>query len=85
MNRTLIVASLGFVAAFGAERLFSGLAKDIARYDRMRAMSDEPPMHKELLSTAAGVLGNATRHNAATGFIADMTNDIVRYAKMKGM
>jgi hypothetical protein len=85
MNRTLVVASLGFVAAFGAERLFSGLAKDIARYDRMRAMSGEPPMLKELLSTVGGVLGNATRHNGATGFIADMTNDIVRYAKMKGM
>jgi hypothetical protein len=85
MNRTLIVASLGFVAAFGAERLFAGLGKDIARYDRMRAMSNEPPMLKELLATVGGVLGSATRHNGVTGFIADMTNDVVRYAKMKGM
>ena len=85
MNRSLIVASLGFVAAFGAERFFEGLAKDIARYDRMRAISDQPPMFKEVLSTIGGLFGGAIRHNGATGMIADLTNDVVRYAKMKGM
>lgn len=85
MNRTLIVASLGFAAAFGAERLFAGLAKDIARYDKMRAMSDEPPILKELFATVGGVLGGAAKHNGASGFITEMTNDVVRYAKMKGM
>jgi hypothetical protein len=85
MNRTLIVASLGFVAAFGAERLFSGLAKDVARYDRMRAMSDQPPLLRELLATAGGIFSGAMRNNGASSFITDMTNDVVRYAKMKGM
>jgi hypothetical protein len=85
MNRSLIAGALGFVAAFGAERLIEGLARDIARYDRMRAMSDQPPMFKEVLSTVGGLFGGAIRNNGASGLIADLTNDVVRYAKMKGM
>jgi hypothetical protein len=85
MNKSLIVGALGFAAAFGAERLFEGLAKDVARYDRMRAMSDQPPMFKEVLSTVGGLFGGALRNNSGTGMIVDLTNDIVRYAKMKGM
>ena len=85
MNRSLIVASLGFIAAFGAERLFASLGPDIARYNRMREMSGQPPMLKEILSSLGTLVGGAARSNGAGGFIAEMTNDVVRYAKMKGM
>ncbi len=85
MNRTLIVASFGFVAAFVAERLFTVLSKDIERYDRMRAMSNQPPMMKEVLATLGGLLGGAFKQNGVSGLIAELTEDVVRYARMKGM
>ncbi len=85
MYRGLILGSLAFVAALGVERLFASLAKDIARYDKMRKMSGQPPMIKELLSAIGGAVGGAAQKNGATGFITDVTSDVVRYAKMKGM
>ena len=60
------------------------MSKDIARYDRMREMSGEPPLVKELLSSVVGVVGDATIKSGATGLIADLTNDLVRYAKNEG-
>jgi hypothetical protein len=85
MNRAFIVAALAFAAAFGAERLFAGAAQDLARYNRMRKMSDEPPLIHEIFSFLGGAVGNAARNNGATGLIADLTNDVVRYARMKSM
>ena len=70
--RGLIFGSLAFAAAFGAERLFAGMSKDIARYDRMRAMSGEPPLGRQLLETlwgGIGEFGNSGRKEAS-GFIS---------------
>ena len=39
MNRGLIFGAIAFAAAFAAERLFTSMTPDIARYNRMRAMS----------------------------------------------
>ncbi len=85
--RGLIFGSLAFAAAFGAERLFASMSKDIARYDRMRAMSGEPPLGKQLLETLGGAIGEfgSSGRKEASGFIASLTADVVRYAKMKGM
>lgn len=85
MDRGLIAGSLGFLAAFGAERLLASLAKDIARYDAMRRMSGQQPLLKELLSSLGGAIGGTARTNGAAGFVDGLTNDVVRYAKMKGM
>jgi hypothetical protein len=81
MTRGLIFGAIAFAAAFGAERLFASMAPDLARYNRMRAMSGQEPMFKELLTLAGGLLGSS----GARGAIAGLTDDVVRYAKMKGM
>ncbi len=86
MDRGLIVGAIAFVAAFAAERLYSSMAKDIARYEEMRKMSGQPPILKELLSTVLG--GGVDDKDAparAGGFVADLTNDVMRYARMRNM
>jgi hypothetical protein len=81
MNRGLIFGAIAFVAAYAAEQLISSMGKDIAKYNEMRKMSGQEPIAKELLTIAGSFFGNS----GAAGFITDTTNDIVRYAKMKGM
>ena len=84
-SRALVLGTLGFIAALGIERLYASLAPDIARYNRMRAMSDQPPILKELLASAGGAIGGSARAGVTNNFIADIAHDIVRYAKMRGM
>lgn len=81
MNRGLWVGAIAFVIAVAAERAIAGMAADIARYDRMRKMSGEEPLAKELL----GLLGSAIGKSGPGGFVADLTNDIVRYGRIRGM
>jgi hypothetical protein len=81
MTKGLVAAAVAFVVAFGAERMIAGMAADVARYDRLRKMSDEPPLFKELLSFVGAAIGK----NGPGGFIADVSSDLVRYAKIKSM
>jgi|HubBroStandDraft_4_1064222.scaffolds.fasta_scaffold00007_31 hypothetical protein len=85
MDRGLIVGALAFAAGFAAERLFASMSKDIARYEKLREMSGEPPLMKELLSVVLGVFGDATIKRGAPSLVADLTSDLVRYAEMRGM
>jgi hypothetical protein len=81
MTRGLIFGALAFAAAFGAERLFASMAPDIARYNKMREMSGQEPLHKEIFAFVQSAFGGS----GIGGTVADLTNDVVRYAKMKGM
>jgi hypothetical protein len=85
MDRGLIVGAVAFAVGFAAERLFASMSKDLARYEKMREMSGEPPLFKELVSSVAGVVGDATIKNGATGLITGLTSDLVRYARIRGM
>ena len=85
MVRGLIVGSLAFVAAFALERLLASMKDDLARYDSLRKMSGEEPLGKELLSTAGSLITGSMRDNGVTSFVASLSNDIVRYAKIRGM
>ena len=86
-NRGLLLGALGFAAAVAAERLVASMAADLARYDKMRKMSDQPSLGKELLATIGGVVGDFSRDrkDAATGLLGSLTSDIVRYARIRGM
>jgi hypothetical protein len=81
MNRGLIIGAIAFVAAFAAERLFSSLGPDIARYNRIREMSGQEPLFKEILAFGGSLLGSG----GPSSFINETTQDVIRYAKMKGM
>lgn len=86
MDRGLIVGAIAFVAAFGAERLYASMSKDIAKYEQMRRMSGQPPIWKELFTTVfGGAVEPSDTAVRATGFVADLTNDVIRYARLKSM
>ena len=86
MDRGLIFGAIAFGAAFGLERLLASLGPDIKRYSAMRKMSNEGSITKELLGLVGGMIGShGATQSAASGIISGLTNDVVRYAKMKGM
>ena len=85
MARGLIVGAIAFAAAFAAERVFAGMKSDIARYDAMRKMSGQEPLAKELISTIGSLVTGSVQRSGVTSFVTSLTNDVVRYAKMKGM
>lgn len=85
MDRGLIVGAVAFAVGFAAERLFASMSKDLARYEKMREMSGEPPLFKEVISSVVGVVGDATIKSGATGLITGLTSDLVRYARIRGM
>jgi hypothetical protein len=85
MLRGIIVGALAFAAAFGIERVLAGMKSDIARYDAMRKMSGEEPLAKELLATMGSLVTGSVQKSGVTAFVTSLTNDVVRYAKMKGM
>jgi len=87
MNRGLIWGGVAFAAAYLAEQQFEHLRKDLARYDRLRAMSDKPPLLRELANMVTGFVGSfgAQASDAAGGFVQGVIGDLVRYARIRGM
>jgi hypothetical protein len=61
------------------------MKEDLARYDAMRKMSGEEPLAKELLATIGSLVTGSVQKSAVTSFVTSLSNDAVRYAKMKGM
>jgi hypothetical protein len=85
MVRGVIVGALAFAAAFAAERVFVGMKDDLARYDNLRKMSGQEPLAKELLSTLGSLFTGSVQKSGVTSFVTSLTNDIVRYGKMRSM
>jgi hypothetical protein len=89
MDRGLIVGALAFGLAFAAERLFSSLSADLARYSKMREMSGQEPIGKELLGLAGSLVGDhgtsLSGGGGAGSLLAGLADDLVRYAKLRGM
>lgn len=85
MVRGLIVGAAAFAAAFAVERVLAGMKDDLMRYDSMRKMSGEEPLAKELLATLGSFLTGSVQKSGVTSFFTSLTNDVVRYAKMRGM
>ncbi|HEY1882345.1 MAG TPA: hypothetical protein VGG51_04820 [Candidatus Cybelea sp.] len=85
MVRGIIVGALAFAAAFAVERVLAGMKEDLARYDAIRKMSGEEPLAKELLATIGSLVTGSVQKSAVTSFVTSLSNDAVRYAKMKGM
>jgi len=87
MLRGLMLGGIAFAAAYLAERQFESVRKDLTRYDRLRAMSDEGPLYKQLFRQGAGAISDfgTARQSDAKGLLASLTGDIVRYAQLRGM
>jgi hypothetical protein len=87
MYRGLIFGGIAFMVAVIAERQFVFVSKDLERYDRIRAMSGDPPLIKQgmlMLRDMIGSFGDS-RRSEATGIIQAIQNDVVRYARISTM
>ena len=87
MVRGLIFGSVAFVATVALERQFEVLAKDVIRYDRMRAMSGDPPLWREQLGKllAYGLAYARSHRGSALGLAEGLQNDLVRYIRISNM
>lgn len=87
MMRGLVLGGVAFGVVYLLERQFEKLAGDIARYDRMRAMSGDPPFLREGINQAVAMITSfgAARSEKAIGMLSGLQDDVVRYARIKGM
>ncbi len=85
MVKGLVAGALGFAAAFAIARVVAVSKADFERYDAMRKMSGQEPLVKELLSILGSMVAGTVQKNSVSEFIAEMTNDVVRYAKLRDM
>jgi hypothetical protein len=87
MYRGLIFGGIAFMVAVIAERQFVAVTKDMERYDRIRAMSGDPPLLKQGLLMLRDMIGSFgdSRRGEATGIIQAIQNDVVRYARISTM
>jgi hypothetical protein len=63
------------------------VGKDLARYNRMRAMSGDPPLFAQLVKNGIDQLKKygASQQGQAFGFLGSLQSDAVRYFKMRNM
>ncbi|BDE06513.1 hypothetical protein WPS_17890 [Vulcanimicrobium alpinum] len=85
--RGLVLGGVAFGVVYFLERQFEKFASDIARYDRLRAMSGDPPFLREGLNQAIGIITSfgAARSEKAIGMLQGLQDDVVRYARIKSM
>ena len=87
MYRGLILGGIAFVAIYAAERQVEALSKDIARYNRMRAMSDQPSLLKQGIDMGLELVSSFTssRGGDALDFFQSLQHDLMRYARISSM
>lgn len=87
MYRGLIFGSIAFAAVFAAERQLAAVAKDIDRYDRIRAMSGDSSLAMQgvgMLKDMIGSFGDARRGDTASA-ISSLQSDVLRYVRISNM
>lgn len=87
MVRGLIFGGLAFAAAFAAERQWRVVAKDVARYDRIRAISGDPSLLRQgfaALKDAIDSFRYARRDETASA-LATLQHDLFRYVRIANM
>ena len=87
MVKSLIVGGIAFGAAFFIERQSRVVGKDIARYDRIRAMSGDPPLVRQgfaMLERWCASMRESRRAETAS-FLTSLQSDLVRYVRIASM
>ncbi|GAC1396675.1 MAG: hypothetical protein NVS2B8_20600 [Vulcanimicrobiaceae bacterium] len=87
MIRGFALGAAAFAAVFVAERQLARAGADVARYDRMRAMSGDPPFATEAIHYVTRAVGRygASRSDDTKALLANVTRDLARYAELRGM
>lgn len=100
MRRTLITGALCLAAGYAAAAALPDIAKDVGRYNKMRAMSDQGTLLSGVLQNlpALGFMaiqafngkgengkGRGGARTSILSLIPDLSKDIARYKKIRAM
>ena len=89
MIRGYVLGALGIAMGILIEAQFLSMLKDVARYDKLRAMSGEPSVLQMVATMVFGSLaqdstaahGSSVRNALQETFVGDL----IKYAKIKAM
>ena len=76
MIKGIIVGFTALGVGIALERYLGADISDLRRYNRLRAMSDEPPLLKSIFAPLGGIAGELG---------GGLQGDIARYIKIKSM
>ena len=95
MLRDLLWGGLFFAAGYAVAKNMDAMKKDLAHYDNLRAMSDEPPFISEQMKRLSGLAGMASSMLGSKDVINLVTpilrlipgikDDVERYTKLRAM
>ena len=95
MIRDILFGGLCFAAGYAIGKQLPGLKADIERYDRLRAMSDEPPVMREVGERVTGlfsILGHMMQTQGIAGpltsvlrLVPGLDKDVDRYTRLRAM
>lgn len=86
MKRNAIRGGMAVVAGMFLVRLFAHAATDLARYNRMRAMSGDPPLGFGRTPNGGRRPTNAAAHHSGPfALLASLPSDLIRYMRLESM
>lgn len=85
MIKRIISGAIGFAIGYYIEAQLSAIKSDLARYNKLRAMSDEPPFLREQLMRLRDAGASTLGARARRPLLDFLQRDVVRYARMKAM
>lgn len=85
MKRNALRGGAAVVAVIFVARLLANAASDLARYNRMRAMSDDPPLGFGTLRVPRRPTNASAHQTGAIAFLASLPSDLMRYLRLSSM
>ena len=87
MVKGLIFGGLAFAVVFAAERQLQVVGKDVDRYNRIRAMSGDPPLAMQGLALLKWRLAafRDSRRGETASMISSLQSDLFRYIRLSNM
>lgn len=87
MVKGLIFGTLAFAAVFTAERQLQVVGKDIDRYNRIRAMSGDPPLAMQAFDLFKARLTalRESRRDETASLLSSLQSDLFRYVRISSM
>lgn len=83
--RRILAGAIGFALGYFIEDQLAALKSDLARYDKLREMSGEPPFLREQMTHFWKLGTSLLGARAARPILDFLQNDVIRYAKIKSM
>ncbi len=85
MLRRLTLGGIAFALVVSLARRFDTLLDDLDRYNRMRAMSDEPPLLRHMLSQLPFAESLAAGRGEARNLLKSVRDDLRRVVRIASM